>query len=276
MNRFMGLSLICLVFTAAQAESDQSEFKGSSWFLRMSQDNDGPINVEWEGKECDTNGVVWHRKNQGVIVDGEYKPIKGKDVKNTLKKSFSELEDKDEELTADQEKFLEKQHKIKRRKGERELFSKSFSKYHKDNPKTENGLWEVLLFPFGNNHHEKVKYEDFSRKNSKISNPCTIKDNLIGRSRISFCNPIERVFEKIFGSKKDSNRKRNQKFKVQRDLPVFDHGRDVQMHRPKKHHSLEKMKNRNSDIEFEDFERQYQMMWKQMRELEQAFFGDFD
>lgn len=281
MNRFVGLSLVCLVCTPVQADSDQREFSGNSWSLRMSQDNDGPVNVKWEGKEYDKTGVVWHRKSQGVIVDGEYKPIKEKDFKNPSKRSFSTTENNDKELSINQKKFLEQQHKIKRPKGECGSFTKSFSKHHQNDQKTENDLWEVLLFPFVKNQHEKVKHKDFSRKNSnmhysKVSDPSTTKDNLSRRSRISFCNPIEKIFEKIFGSKKDNDRKWNPKFKARRPLPISDHCRNSQMPKPKRHHLVEKINNRRSNTEFDNFEHQYQMMWKQMRELEQFFFDDFD
>ena len=281
MNRFVGLSLMCLVFASTQADSDQGEFKGSSWVLRMSQNSDGPINVEWEGVESDETGVVSHKKSRGVVVDGVYRPIKGKDSKNSFKKSFSESQKNDEELSADRERFLEKYHKIKHQKGDRESFKKSCLERPKKDHKIEDGLWKVLFFPFVKGQHEKVNSKDVLKESSKISDPKTIKekaikDNLSGRSRISFSDPIEKIFEKMFGYKKHRDHKCNHKFKVRRNQPfLHDHGWGVPMQRPRKLHPLEKVKNRRKNIEFEDFERQYQMMWKQMRELEKSFFGDF-
>ncbi len=84
MNRFVGLSLMCLMFLSAQAESGQgeSEFRGSSWSLQLSQDNGEPIKVKSERKEYDKTGVTLHRKSQGIIENGVYKPVSEQDLNN--------------------------------------------------------------------------------------------------------------------------------------------------------------------------------------------------
>ena len=72
MNRFAGLSLICLTFLSAHASS---EFTGSSWSLQMSQNNEEPIQVQTERKEYDKTGITLHRRTKGIIENGVYKPI---------------------------------------------------------------------------------------------------------------------------------------------------------------------------------------------------------
>lgn len=278
MKRFMGLSLMCLMFLSVQAGSNQgvSEFKGSSWSLYMSQNNDEPIKVQSERREYDENGVTHHKKSKGIIKDGIYKPIEEKDFKSPFKKrSFFGCEPKKDEKKFDREEFLQDQHKAKPHK-------------------KRGGLWKVLAYPFVKEDDESSQEKTFQKKrfhglHPKFTGPeeNNMEEKLSRRSRISFYRPVEKMFEKIFGQKRASEERRGPHVKKSPfvresdyqfskiDHPSFYQDQDSRMQRPMRPRSEKNAERSHPGHWFDDFERRQQAMWKQMRELENAFFSDF-
>lgn len=297
MNRFVGLSLMCLMFMSAQADSDEnkSEFKGSSWSLYMSQDGDDPIQVQSERKEYDKNGVTLHRKSQGIIDrDGVYKPIDGKNVENPFKRRpFLGADQKKEENEFNRKKVFPNQQRTKPNKG-------------------NGGFWKVLAYPFVKENNENSRDKIFQKKRFYGIHPKfadskenDMEEKLSKRSRVSFYRPVEKMFEKIFGTKGESEEKRgirgkrhsfwnksNRESKVQQ--PSFEHRENFEK---KQRHPFWFKHDRNPGVQQpvrlrpvrkttaehrqprrwfdDDFERRQMAIWKQMREFEESFFGDF-
>lgn len=297
MNRFVGLSLMCLMFVSTQADSDEnkSEFKGSSWSLYMSQDGDDPIQVQSERKEYDKNGVTLHRKSQGIIDrDGVYKPVDGKGVENPFKRrSFFGSDQKKEGKEFNREEVSQDQQGTKSNKG-------------------DSRLWKVLAYPFIKENKENSRDKVFQKKRFYGLHPKfadskgnDIEEKLSKRSRVSFYRPVEKMFEKIFGSKGESEEKRgirgkrpsfwnksNRESKVRQ--PSFEHRENFEKkQRPPlwfKYDQSPKMQQparlrpvRKATAERghprrwfdDDFERRQMAIWKRMREFEESFFGDF-
>jgi len=297
MNRFVGLSLMCLVFMSAQADLDEgkSEFKGRSWSLHMSQNGDEPIQVQSERKEYDRNGVTLHRKSQGIIdKDGIYKPIDEEGAENLFKKrSFFGRDQKE---------------------GEKRFNHEGGFKNQKKPPKKYNGFWKVLAYPFVKENNEDLQDQAFQKRrfhglHPKFSGPNEndMEEKLSKRSRVSFYRPVEKMFENIFGSKDDLKEKQgffekkssfgdrqNREIQKppfeQREISGkrphfwFKHGQKPGMKNPPFHQDLgkqqarprpEKAEQRHTGRWFDDFERRQQAIWRQMRELEESFFGDF-
>jgi hypothetical protein len=302
MKRFVGLSLMCLVFVSVQADSSEvdSNFKGSSWSLYMSQDGDEPIQVQSERKEYDKNGMTVHKKSQGIIDrDGIYKPIDERDFKSPFKKrSFFGCDLQKRENQFEHDKFLRNQHKV--------------------NPqKKHGGLWKVLAYPFVKEDNENSQEKAFQKKRLHCLHPKfagpeenNMEEKLSRRSRVSFYRPVEKMFEKIFGRKSEREERwrphekgssfeerQNQDMRIQQ-LPFehksgkrfpfgFKHNQNSRMENPPFQHdqaSRVKPSMRLRPVKrveqprrhwFDDFERRQQAMWEQMRELEKSFFGDF-
>lgn len=303
MNRFVGLSLMCLVFMSTQADPGEieSEFKGSSWSLYMSQNGDEPIQVQSERKEYDKNGMTVHKKSQGIIDrDGIYKPIDAQDFQiPDRERSFSEYNQKKDEEKFDRDEFFRSQHKVKPHK-------------------KHGGLWKVFAYPFvkddGDNSQDKAFqekrfhgfYPKFTGSDSKEND---MEKKLSKRSRVSFYRPVEKMFERIFGPKRELEEKRkslvkrpsflgrpNQKQRVQwpqfeheperrspfgfkhdqrMENPPFRHDQKPRMQSPMKSYPVKKAERKQPKRWFDDFERRQQATWERMRELEEFFFGDF-
>ncbi|MBO4405857.1 MAG: hypothetical protein J5821_03935 [Alphaproteobacteria bacterium] len=288
MNRFVGLSLICLMFLSARAESDQgdSEFRGSSWSIQLSQKNGEPIKVKSEQKECDKTGVILHRRSEGTIENGKYKSISEQDLigeeaaasKNRISRdgrNFGKTHKKDVFRMGHRRPFgifsLEnpdfknrkdvpqmrqhprgifdfrhgedmpqmKQHPRRYGKNLRKDFRKNFRKPFKES--SSEDFEKQVEENFGG--HEPMAEHQFARRGhrhpmfagqmfdrrkhqhhpifarqaeDRISDQApgnsaqmasNMEDRLKNRSRVSFYRPVEKLFEKLFGIKKQNDKK---------------------------------------------------------------------
>ena len=252
MNRLVGLSLLCLTFVSAQAEEDQdkSEFEGNSWSLYMSQHGNEPVQVQWERKNYDKTGVTLHRKGKGRVENGKYKPDGEEDVKNLSESvAFPEYDQDEQKINKE----------AKQSKGPYDF-------------------WNILVYPFGSSNQEGARRQNFRKyecrkKHRPIGSRYedSMEDKLSQRSRVSFYRPVERMFEKIFGSKKGDEQNAAKKT-LRHELP-YVYGPNVRQ--PIKAHPIKRPERRQHQHWFEDFERHQRAVWKQMLEFEKAFFSDF-
>lgn len=251
MNRFVGLSLMCLMFLSTQAESEQgeSEFRGSSWSLQLSQDNGEPIKVKSERKEYDKTGVTLHRKSQGIIENGVYKPVSEQDLSNPFGRKAHSVEKNHENVPYMRHhprrygKNFQKDFGQDFRRGFRKNFRNDFRR--DDFEKDFNGYEPIMIYPHevlgfdeaenmpqakqlpkrrwsrrhpmkfaekSRHHPQKFSWRkhhhpmvaDHAAESSMSDN---LKNKLQNRSRVSFYRPVEKLFEKLFGIKKQNDEK---------------------------------------------------------------------
>ncbi len=263
MNKLVGVSLMSLMFLSAHAKP---EISGSSWSLRMSQNNEEPIQVQSERKEYDDTGVTLHRRTKGIIEDGVYKTIDEEDLRD-----FSQRRSRDidsllkiaNQYENEKKDFRENKRKMKPRSdGFFRLKYKEgwpFKKYHPRRYGHRLGEDSQETERFSGKHHHKGKCHKDPTE--------SMKDRLQSRSRVSFYRPVERMFEKIFGTKKHETGDR----KSFRENP-----RMQKPIRPYKKIDREEFSKR--DNWFEDFERQNQEataeLLRSMQEFENNFFDE--
>ncbi len=268
MKRFVGLSLMCLLFVSVHAES---EIEGSSWSLQLVQNNDEPIQVQSERKEYDKTGVTLHRKSRGIIENGVYKPINGEDVNDSeqivpFKIKF--LHPKEDDQGSQKRKFV-KNERPHYRLGHRGFWDRGgfFGRGHLYQEQEDSQDKE-----FQTTHSSRYPMVD---RNSRIENSEDeeMHSKLRNRSRVSFYRPVEKMFEKLFGTDKEK------KFKHRHDRglhkqrhPFWHKGQDQGVAVP-----VKQMNRKHFDQQqlLENYERQRQALMKKMRELEESFFGDF-
>ena len=274
MNRFVGLSLMCLMFWSAQAKSEQgeSEFSGSSWSIQMSQNNGEPIKVKSERKEYDKTGVTLHRRSQGIIENGVYKPISEQDFDNLSWKEDQDIDallkigDQYEDRTNEKKDF---------RKNKRKFHPRGFFKFKgkKDMPEVKHHPRRYGYHPIKFDEKLRRRPQDFARKEQQRPMPTNqtvdnMENRLKNRSRVSFYRPVERMFEKLFGIKKQNDEKRSN----------FEE--NSSMYRPTKPHFVKKKDRRHPRRGgwFRNYDSQNQAetegFWRNMPEFEDEFFDD--
>ncbi len=79
MSRFVGLSLMCLLFMSAQA--DDSQFSGSVEVFQSYQNGDGEGKFQSESQEFDSTGMTKHDRVEGNIEGGVYKVTNRENLK---------------------------------------------------------------------------------------------------------------------------------------------------------------------------------------------------
>lgn len=285
MNRFVGLSLMCLMFLSARAESNQgeSEFRGSSWSLQMSQNNDEPIKVKSERKEYDKTGVTLHRRSQGIIENGVYKSISEQDLNEPSQVGTRGIGNAPQMKHNPRGIFdfkrgenMPQMRQHPRRYGKN--LHKDFGKRFRNDFGNQHGesfgedfdknkliiIHPQEIFDFGDTenmpkakrlpmerwgaHHprkfsERSRHhpQEFVRKNhhhprfaeqTADQTSDKMEDRLKNRSRVSFYRPVERLFEKLFGLKKQDNenitdldkQNRAESEEVWKDMREFEDG----------------------------------------------------
>ncbi len=85
MSRFVGLSLMCLMFMSAQADD---QFSGSSWVFQSYQDGDGKGQFQSENQEFDETGVIKHDRVKGDIRNGVCKVTSKEDLRDSAESKF--------------------------------------------------------------------------------------------------------------------------------------------------------------------------------------------
>ncbi len=322
MNRFVGLSLMCLMFVSTHADP---EISGSSWSLQMSQNNSEPIQVQTERKEYDKTGVTLHRKTKGIIENGIYKTIDDQDLNNVsgrkshdidaLLKIADQYENERKDLQGNRGKV---KHHPRGTSGFKK--GKDWSFFNKHHPRRyRRDHWENLEDGFGENsgdeeqmiiyqprgisdpfensndlpkfgHHPKkhpgkpraigffhmdpdqksIESDQKSQKRMAFADSTTdpIKDRLKNRSKVSFYRPVERMFEKIFGTKKHGSDEKTDLAKTPERQFVIKHRLPERMNREKKPGGW-----------FEDFDKHNRAaaaeLLRSMQEFEDSFFEEY-
>ncbi len=168
MSRFVGLSLMCLVFMSTQAR-DHDQYSGNSWMFQLYQDGDGEGQFQSENQEFDETGITKHNRVKGDIKDGVCKVTSREDLHNSARETrffpfFFECKENQER---DHGRDF---HSI----GENSKWIYPLARHQKPANSTESNLMKRSKVMFGNlfkSKKRKCKEERDFRKSSKIRMP---------------------------------------------------------------------------------------------------------
>jgi len=160
MSRFVGLSLMCLMFMSAQAH-DQDQYSGSSWVFQSYQDGDGDGQFESESQEFDKTGITKHDRVKGDIKNGVCKVTSKEDLRNSAKENRPFF-------------FKHKKERDFRKIGENSRWIYPFAEYQRPANISEANLMGRSKVMFGNlfkSNKPKCEEEHNFRKGPKMRIP---------------------------------------------------------------------------------------------------------
>ena len=151
MSRFVGLSLMCLMFMSAQAH-DNDQYWGSSYFFQSHQDGDGEGEFQSESKTFDGTGLIKHDRIKGNLEDGVWKITSRENLK-------------DAEMPKNPSPY---------KVGENSKWIYPIVEFQKSANKTEANLMDRSRIPFGNffkSRKPKHEAEHGFKKSWKMRSP---------------------------------------------------------------------------------------------------------